>query len=264
MSGTNRTNKYSREGFTLSSVKSTGLVVANILLPITPSSWPQGFCPATWQDALNTIAASLQVVLTNGRNFYNVGPSKPPPELQNYPWLNQNDMRWYRFEGSWISPHEDEALVATDWQDFPNEQAIWSWGGGDGQDPTINPPTDRSGAMWIKDVRYDGRSPMSPGLIKDSNPANKTLGYQEEFGEGSHLQLTEEVGKHIHVPDPKTIVGSGVGGPGLVFGGTGPAQPDLKVQENTYVAGQQRMNITHPVRGQVAIIRTGRIYRVIL
>lgn len=208
-------------------------------------------------------ADHLQAVLENGRAFYNYGDTKPAPEFQIYPWLNTSDMRWYRFEGQWITNHEYLPGRHT-WEEFAVESEIWSFDGGDGNDPTTSPPTSTAGAMWMLDTAYNGRSPMSPGVIVGANPA-KTLGYGENFGEGAHLQTVEEVGPHVHPINPSQIVASPSSGPsqGLLFGGTGDVLTPLTVAQNVYAAGQQAGNVTHPVRGMACIVRTNRIFRTV-
>lgn len=235
--------------------------MANILLPILPGTLPQGYCFTSWQQTLVDFSNHQQAVLANGMAFYNYGSTAPAPEFQIYPWLNTNDMRWYRFSGQWITNHEFLPGRHT-WEEFVTEADIWSFDGGDGSDPSTSPPTATAGAMWQLDTAYDGRSPMSPGVIVGSNPA-KTLGYGEDFGEGAHLQDREEVGPHVHPLTPRDQMEDTGGGniDGITVSGTGPSIGTLSAGQNTYASTQQAMNVTHPVRGMCCIVRTGRIYR---
>jgi hypothetical protein len=245
--------------------------MANILLPITPGTLPVGFCFESWQTTLVEFANHLQAVLENGLAYYNYGDTKPAPELQIYPWLNTNDMRWYRFSGQWITNHEFLPGRHT-WEIFDTEADIWSFDGGDGSDPSTSPPTSTAGAMWELETLLNGRSPMSPGVIVNSNPP-KTLGYGEAFGEGAHLQGVEEVGPHDHpISSQSSITHDGVvdvvnsssaSDDGLFIGQSGTLSNPLTVGVNSYAAGQQRGNVVHPVYGMACIVRTNRIYRTV-
>lgn len=236
--------------------------MANLLLPIQAGTLPQGYCFVSWQQTLLDFADNMSAVLENGRSYYNYGDTAPAPEFQIYPWLNSNDMRWYRFSGQWITNHEFLPGRHT-WEEFATEAEIWGFDGGDGSNPSTSPPTTTAGAMWELDTAYNGRSPMSPGVIVNSNPA-KTLGYGEDFGEGAHLQTVEEVGPHVHLINPSQMVASPSSGAaqGILFGGTGDILTPLTIAQNTYAAaGQQRGNVVHPVRGMACIVRTARLYR---
>ena len=130
--------------------------------------------------------------------FYNYGPDKPAPEFQIYPWLRTVDMRWYFFNGVWQTPNSTWLPGNHRWEEFAAEADIWSFDGGDGSNPAINPPTAISGAMWELDTNYNGRSPMSPGIIASSVPA-KTLGYGENFGVGTYKQIGSDVAAHQQI-----------------------------------------------------------------
>lgn len=271
--------------------------MSNILLPILPGQLADGFCFVSWQQVLNDFSNAQQALLVNGRSFYNYGDTKPAPEYQAYPWLRSIDMRWYRFDGVWISNNwrlENEHH----WEEFGAESDVWSWDGGDGTDPraTIGgaanpayvPPTDRSGAMWMVDHNYDGRSPMSPGAIPTTDAtASKTLTPEENYGDGWH-RLTEAqgaVGAHQHfygVADPTASAAAFAKAPGAAV--TVPAysaryiggNAALPLSETTAdmqtlpsgVGGAGNTNpdptsIVHPVRGMFCLIRTARKYYVV-
>lgn len=244
--------------------------IVNILLPIQPGTLPAQYCFTSWQQTLLDFANNMSAVLENGRSYYNYGDTAPAPEFQIYPWLNSNNMLWYKFSGQWITPHPKRP-GAHDWEEFTTENEIWSWEGGDGSDPSTSPPTTTAGAMWKLDVNYNGRSPMSPGVIANANPA-KTLSYGENFGEGAHLQLVEEVGPHPHPISSQAsfthdgvvdvVSSSSASDDGLLIGQSGTLSNPLAVGINSYTAGQQRGNVVHPVRGMCCIVRTGRLYYV--
>jgi hypothetical protein len=240
----------------------------SLLLPIIPGTLPPGYCFSSWQQTLNDFASHMNAELADGCAFFNYGPDKPAPEFNVYPWLRTTDMRWYRFDGVWISPNPEsgDPNIVRRWVtgDAGTIVAdITAYDGGDG-----GAPSDRSGPMWEVDADFDGRSPMQAGAIPSANPP-KSLLSAENYGEGAHLQGTQEVGPHTHPlnADPTIVNGdnirvvtTGVGGPGLAMGLTAPPMTDLSVLPNKYTTVQQTMPVIHPVRGGYFLKRTARVY----
>jgi len=165
--------------------------MATILLPIVAGAWPQGYCPATYQDWLNTTAANLNAQL-NGSSFYNYGDTKPAPEFQAYPWLRTTDMRWYYFSGVWKSPRNVDANERR-WFAGTLTELITYDGGSAGA------VTATTGPTWVEDTDAQGRSPMSPGTIPGTDPA-VVLAQGQSYGSGDHTLTTAEgaLGDHIH------------------------------------------------------------------
>lgn len=137
--------------------------MGNLLLPLLPSNLQTPYCFTSWQSTLNDFANATKAVLP-GSTFFNTGSTKPAPEFQGYYWLYEPTMTWYRYDGQWISPNPNLTGVHR-WEEFAQESDVWSYDGGDGTDPSVNPPGNRTGAMWKVDHNYDGRCPMSPGSI---------------------------------------------------------------------------------------------------
>lgn len=171
--------------------------MSNILLPLLAGQWPQGYCPATNQDWLVTIADNIKAVLPAGNSWYNFGDTQPAPEYQGYPWLYSVDMRWYYFNGKWISPNLADA----------NERRIYvgalTGGAGTleeydgGKSGAITPTT---GPMWTEDTDFVGRVPIGAGLIPGTTTPAITTAVGDPTG-GSEHTLTEAeggVGVHTH------------------------------------------------------------------
>lgn len=240
--------------------------MANVLLPIVPGNFPVGYCfPATPQEFLVDIAAHLQALLEGGMAFYNYGSTVPAPENQGYPWLRTTDMRWYRFDGNWISPNPETSAEVRRLFIGPESGAadgVWTYDGGDGSDPSAVVPTDRTGAMWEVDHNFDGRSPMGPGNIPSANPAT-VLAVNTNAGEGAHVMSDQEVGPHSHLlPQGYEIDGLNATPKLCVDADTLTPTLQLSTNNNTYTAGQQAMPIIHPVRGVFLLKRTARAYYV--
>ena len=244
----------------------------NVLLPILAGSLSPGYCfPASPQQLLNDFADNLQAVLPGGMAFYNYGNTVPAVEFQAYPWLFTNDMRWYRFDGVWISPNPEISGTGIRrlWRDSLANLVTYDGG-------AAGAVTDRSGPMWEEDTTGTaGRSPMHPGAIPTSNPATvlapaDPTGATSFTGEGAHTMTGQEVGPHTHplaadadimnADGSIKVVTPGVTGPGLGKDLTSNNTTPLSVSNNTYTAGQQAMPVIHPVVGVYLIRRTNRTF----
>ncbi len=169
--------------------------MANILLPILPGTLSPGYCFTDWQTTLNDFANNMQAVLANGRSFYNIGPDKPAPELQIYPWINTAFRNLiFTFSGVWRSPNGYDSNERRLWVGDPTQ--LISYDGGSAG--TVSPTT---GPMWVTDDTFIGRSPMGPGLIPGTTAPAKTLSVDEQYGNGE-ATLTDSngaVGSHTHL-----------------------------------------------------------------
>ncbi len=223
-------------------------------LPIRPDTLPPGVCYASEQARLNAFSAH-QVAILTGQSFYNFGPDKPAIENQGFPWLRSIDMRWYYFEGQWITPRDP---IDQD----PNTRRLYvgsltdleTYDGGE-----AGAVSDRTGPFWKEDKGFQGRSPMGPGIIPDENPV-KTLTVEEDYGAGARALNTTQIPAHTHILEfnpPGDQSGSGFPTP----------LGDGSLGGNNYttssVGSTQPVNLTHTVRGIYVIMPTARIYRVI-
>lgn len=233
-------------------------------LPILAGQLPSQYCFQNWQQTLVDFANAMQAVAPGGTFFLNTGPNKPPPELQQFPWL-YTDGRIYTFTGVWISPNPETSADARRLFMGAAESDIWSYDGGSGDSPSVVTPGNYSGAMWEKDSLFTGRSPMGPGAVPvTTNPA-VTLAPPgstgDSIGEGQHTQLTAEVGTHVHPPlttnDGNTFLGQqNTGVSSTTIAGVGTFPRDATTGLNT---GGQPMNIIHPVQSCWIIKRTNRV-----
>lgn len=239
---------------------------------IIPPTFADGYCPPSVQQFANDLQSGSR--LSSSISLDKVILSDTPPTDHTKLWFKTLGgapfpfpaiplYSWHTSLAAWVAAHYRLPGQHT-WEDFDTAADIDTYDGGA---TGVVSPT--GGPFWVIDPAYDGRSPMSPGVIPTANPA-KTLGYKEDFGEGAHTQTGEETGPHTHPLDGdaqiknngalKTVI-PGSGGAGIQIGLTGTAQPtDITVAPNTYVATQQAMPIIHPVRGMSCIMRTGRLY----
>lgn len=237
--------------------------MATVLLPIIGGTLVPGVCFGSEQERFNAFTAAQQAVL-NGMAFFNFGDTKPSVANQGYPWLRTVDGRIYYFSGQWKSSVGSYDLNERRW--FAGSLVdLQTYDGGD----TGTPGTE-AGPMWIEDTAFIGRSPMHPGLIPETTPFfSKTLAVGENYGDGSHIQTTQEMAAHTHTPDPTKadgFLGHAVVGAPATFDVTGGGS--VINMPLTGVAGgngltpsvTQSTNMVGPVRGLFCIKRSGRMF----
>ena len=259
--------------------------MSTVLVNALPGTLPVGFCPTgatALQDLYNEFILRTQFSLSADKAFYNFGPTAPTPENRQFPWLQTSNgypVRWWVFFGGfWVWPHAVPASSHMEniWRG--DTTALITFDGGE-----AGPITATTGAMWEVDTDFDGRSPMGVGAIPTSNPA-KTLALDENFGEGAHSLVKDElplltdilkVGVRVsaagHDSSPPGYDG-GSGGQGNL-GNTNDSSiyPGSTADDNGFPQAKltttqtvPQTNITHntvhPVRGCYIIKRTARIY----
>lgn len=240
---------------------------------IIPPTFPDGYCPPTVQQFANDLQSGSR--LSSSITLDKVIISDSPPSDHTKLWFKTSAGApftypsiplyfWHLSLAAWVAAHYRQPGQHT-WEEFAAAGDIDAYDGG-----AAGAVTATSGPFWAIDTAYDGRSPMSPGVIAASNPA-KTLGYGEDFGEGAHAMTAQEVAAHTHplTGDAQIVNGdnlktvlTGSGGAGLMVGLTGTAQPDISILNNKFTTTQQAMPVVHPVRGMSCIVRTARLFYV--
>jgi hypothetical protein len=145
--------------------------------------------------------------------LFTLGSTTPGADAQSLPWIrtdaNNNIIGIYTFNTTsqkWVSPNPtplsgNERRLWTG-----TESQLWAYDGGDGTDPSVNSPTETTGAMWQVDHAADFKMPIGPGT---NIPTGTTIAVGQTGGEEKHILLAAEH-EHTHVTGRmKTNSGSG-------------------------------------------------------
>ena len=162
--------------------------------------------------------------------------------------------------GQWISPHPippsgQQVII---WKD--TESALWSYDGGDGKDPTSNPPTSVSGAMWVRDTDFDFKFPVgmgTNGTTYDGNVAT-VITPGDTGGEERVTQTLDQLVPHYHTCKKDKLVATGGGGTVVLQDDTSESLLTGNT-ENSIGAGNSANNMP-PYRGVLFAKRSSRIY----
>lgn len=136
-----------------------------------------------------------------GNSFFNYGPTVPTADNRPFPWYNTVEHRWYDWStvyGYWIAENlpagpNGKREIWTGPVDG-TAQGLWSYDGGDGTDPAINPPQGVTGAMWMVDIALSGRFPLGVGTL----PSGLAVAVTNTGGEEKHTLALTEIPSHTH------------------------------------------------------------------
>jgi microcystin-dependent protein len=162
--------------------------------------------PATKKYAPQDISASFTPAFSVGRSAPTV--TDPPVWLQttldatsSNPNFYGQMLRWFVFDGvNWLSPHpvppnnpEIRLWIGT-------EQALWSYDGGDGTDPSSVAPTATTGAMWQVETLFQFRFPLGVGTNPVGFDGNipSQVAVQEVGGDERVALDSDEAPPHKH------------------------------------------------------------------
>lgn len=175
-----------------------------ITISINPPSLPAGYCyPSTPQQFAIDLFAGVYGTLPGSVGIgFNFGNAIPAVNDQNKPWHRTNadgsdDGTWTFAFGKWTKkypipagPNDYRAI----WVGSPND--MWSYDGGDGQDPTVVAPTNVTGSFWEIDTAFAARTLVGVGTLP---VANKILNVGDVGGlDRVSLALTE-MPPHTHI-----------------------------------------------------------------
>lgn len=241
---------------------------------IVPPTLKSGWCPKTWQDLANVIIGGTQItsLIQVGTWLYNYGSATPLPENRIFPWLNTDDGLWWTFKnGLWTSPRpkcEQDPNLRILWM-APNgtpESDVWSKDGGNGQDPSVNPPTIYTGALWEVDHDMDGRVFIGAGNVPGTANPVISPDLSDTGGEGEHSLTEAEMPPHTH--DFQVIAqNSAASGSGALTGGDNNNPNDGEfngITESTGGSGSpaavEAHNNLQPYKAGWHLMPTVRIY----
>lgn len=166
-------------------------------LTVTASSPPPGQCfPSTYAATVQDIAQRLQVAGLDSLNSFNFGPSTPPPDLQDRPWI-KTDAQFkflgiYTFtQGSW-QPAAPVLIPGTILDFFGNGSSI------------VAPYYNCNGQTITGTVGGTITTPNLQGKVTLGTGTNPTTGTnfanQSTGGEEKHTQTVAELAPHTHPP----------------------------------------------------------------
>jgi hypothetical protein len=155
---------------------------------------PQGFCPATWQAALNGIGGALTVDIPSASGF-TISVTKP--SSTGNVWFRIDSLgRFlgiYIFgQGSWLSAHPLASGLTQWW--FAALPNFATFDGGDSS--SVGPA---SGAMWQQAKDSNGTLIAATFLIPAGTlPSSTVLSLGGTGGEETHKLITAELASHSH------------------------------------------------------------------
>lgn len=238
--------------------------MATVLLKLLPGSLPAGYCYPSNPQTLNVDMFNIaSAVFPDTFGVVNFGDTKPSPENSKFPWIRTVagapvwPTVWVFYNGVWVARHPDDpGSIVRRW--VTDISGLPTYDGGDAN------PADgfASGAMWLEDTDFQGRSPMHPGAIAGAVPA-KTLAASESYGEGSHqLVLTELPSYKFKISGfLNNVPVTSAGETRFTFGGPPGAtgiSPGVGTVDST--GSDAPHNTVHPVRGLYCIKRSTRIF----
>lgn len=225
---------------------------------------PAGYCFTTPQRFALDIAAGLSGYLPG--QFTTIIDSDSEPAVAD------RDKLWHKtiagapsghifkfFDGVWMArnlsePAGDERRIF-----IGTENDIWSYDGGNGDNPTVTPPTDATGAMWEKDAVFDFRMPLGAG----TSPAGTIVLSGGTGGEETHLLTVAEIPAHQHSEFCADSSADAIGGAGANRRTFGLASTTDGIDSNistSSVGGGTAHNNMPPFVGVFFIKRTARIF----
>lgn len=169
----------------------------SLILPITPTSLPQGFCPATYQEMWNEFAAHGNVTIPTGV-LSGISVSATKPTDQTRPWLQLDDqgrplrLFWFAI-GSWLSLHPLRPGMTIWWfEALPSNMNTFD-GGDAGAESAV------TGPMWRQAKTPDGTLiaamfPIAAGTL----PSTTVLAVGDLGGEEKHSLTIPEMPPHTH------------------------------------------------------------------
>lgn len=204
-------------------------VNSNAPIQFTFSGLPggDGYCFTTPQRFALDITANLSGYIPGQYSTLIISESEPAVADRDRVWFQLNvggapSGKFFIFSGGvWQMPNAEEpGSPARRFLVGATAADVWAYDGGDGTDPSSNPPSDTSGAMWEVDSTMEGRFPLGAGTLSPSG----TIVAAGATGGADEVELTgAQNGPHTHEPlSPSTSFVCG-GGTLIVGMGSTPA-----------------------------------------
>ena len=175
--------------------------------PITlvAGTYPQGYCPADYQELLTDLPTYLTGNLPGTYNVYNFGNSEPAVEDRDKPWLktdaNLVPERWYTYDGdasAWTWPHPFPQGIIVIW--MGSIENLDTFDGGD-----TDPAGTYAGPMWEEVTELRAAFPLGAGTL----PISGTVVGDGDTGGLEKVELTEDnLAQHRHFCCTNTVNGT--------------------------------------------------------
>lgn len=237
------------------------MALPTTLIRIVPPTLRTGYCyPASPQTFINDVFGAVQAYLTTetGNSFFNFGDTEPTPDNRVYPWL-KTDGNWYVWVGGyWRRKHQYQISDGVRLVFVGAESDVWSFDGGDGNDPGAVIPTDYTGAMWEVDDSFEAKFPVGVGTFAAAGGIavggnTTTLGVT---GEDQHKLTVSEMPAHTH-ETAKDEADSTTGGDMHLVNYADAGGAIVSTQST---GGDTAHNNLPPMIGVYFIKRTARVY----
>lgn len=143
---------------------------SNLPVQLTFAGLAANYCYTNANRFALDIVGAMAGFIAGNYNLFNYGNSTPAVNDRDKPWIhldaNGNYDRIYVYSGGvWRSEHPSAASGSERRMWVGTEAALWSYDGGDGNDPSTTAPTATTGAMWQVDHDFDARMPIGPGTL---------------------------------------------------------------------------------------------------
>lgn len=166
----------------------------SLVLPVIPTSLPQGFCPADYQEMLNSFDAHSSVTVPDGSlGGMNVSASQPTDKTR--PWfqldVSGRPVRIYWFaQGAWLSQHPMVPGTTIWW--FDTIPVFTTFDGGDSLTPN---PTALTGPMWQVAKLSNGTAIAAQfPIVAGTLPSGTVLAVGDTGGEEEVTLTSEQAG----------------------------------------------------------------------
>lgn len=241
---------------------------------VRTANLPYDCWPALPETLFEDIVARIIGQFTNNMSGVIISDTAPAPNDRDKLWFdtNNNDNNiysWVTDIGNWARPNPTEPASDERRLWVGSEASVWSYEGGDGNDPSVTAPGAGTGAMWEVDHNFDGRVPLGPGTL----PSTTVVNVGATGGEEKHSLTTAEMPPHVH---HFTVIANNAAasGTGELTGGEFNSPNDGKFIGDTDNAGGVSNGATPPVYtvtphntlppyiGTFVIKRTARIWMI--
>lgn len=131
---------------------------------------PANYCYTTPNRFALDIAAALSGYVPGQYSIIIRSETEPAAADRDKVWIQINSdgaatgkIFTYAY-GKWVMLNPRRSVSERVWW-TGSESAAWSYDGGDGTNPTSNPPTATTGAMWQRDTDFDAKFPLQAGTL---------------------------------------------------------------------------------------------------